>query len=44
MLGYEPKIDPRFGLGDMVRSYVEAGWLRSDAATQARRPHAAHGS
>ncbi len=27
ILGYEPKIRPAEGLKDMVRSYLEAGWL-----------------
>jgi nucleoside-diphosphate-sugar epimerase len=27
ILGYEPKIRPAEGLKEMVRSYVDAGWL-----------------
>jgi nucleoside-diphosphate-sugar epimerase len=26
-LGFEPRITPQVGLGEMVRSYQEAGWL-----------------
>ena len=29
VLGYQPKIPPEQGLKEMVRSYAEAGWLRS---------------
>jgi nucleoside-diphosphate-sugar epimerase len=27
ILGYDPKVRPEDGLKEMVRSYVDAGWL-----------------